>query len=132
MKISVNSPCSCHSGKKYKKCCQIYHKGAKPANAMLLMRSRYSAYALRFADYITGTTHPSNPDHVNDKAEWNNSILEFCDSARFTGLKITEFLDGDKEAFVTFEAKLGDTKIIEKSRFLKEEGRWLYESGIFL
>ncbi len=50
----------------------------------------------------------------------------------FAGLKITEFLDGDKEAFVTFEAKLGDTKMIEKSRFLKEDGTWLYESGIFL
>ncbi|MBN2870404.1 MAG: SEC-C domain-containing protein [Campylobacterales bacterium] len=131
MKLSANAPCPCHSGKKYKLCCQSYHRGILPATALLLMRSRYSAYALGLADYIIKTTHPDNPDFTSDTMEWKNGILEFCRSSRFTGLKITEFIDGESEAFVTFEAVLDHGSINEKSRFLKVAGRWLYESGTF-
>ncbi len=131
MKLSPNAPCPCHSGKKYKQCCQPYHKGILPANAMLLMRSRYSAYALHLADYIINTTHPDNPDFSSARKEWEESILEFCRHTRFLGLKITEFIDGESEAFVTFEATLSGGVLKEKSRFLKVEGKWLYESGLF-
>lgn len=34
-------------------------------------------------------------------------------------------------AFVTFRAKLKSGDFVEKSRFLKENGRWYYESGLF-
>ena len=132
MKISVNASCPCHSGKKYKKCCQPFHKGANPSNALLLMRSRYSAFALHLVEYIINTTHPNNTEHDQDIQEWRKSIAEFCDNARFRGLEIIEFADGANEAFVTFKAILSDTHFIEKSRFLKVEGRWLYESGEFV
>lgn len=131
MKLSANAPCPCHSGKKYKQCCQPYHKGILPFNAMLLMRSRYSAYALQIPEYIIKTIHPANPDFSSNVPEWKESILSFCRSNHFSGLKILEFIDGEKEAFVTFEAKLGDYTMKEKSRFLKKEGKWLYESGDF-
>ena len=131
MKLSANAPCPCHSGKKYKQCCQPYHKGILPSNAMLLMRSRYSAYALQMSEYIMKTTHTANPDFSSNIPEWKESILSFCRSNHFSGLKILEFIDGEKEAFVTFEAKLGDYTMKEKSRFLKKEGKWLYESGDF-
>ena len=131
MKISANAPCPCHSGKKYKQCCQPYHKGIVPATALLLMRTRYSAYALGLADYIMKTTHPNNPDFTEDRVNWGKSILHFSQNTVFEGLKITEFIDGENEAFVTFEAALGDYAMKEKSRFLKENGRWLYESGEF-
>ena len=131
MKLSANAPCPCHSGKKYKQCCQPYHKGILPSNAMLLMRSRYSAYALQMSEYIMKTTHTANPDFSSNIPEWKESILSFCRSNHFSGLKILKFIDGEKEAFVTFEAKLGDYTMKEKSRFLKKEGKWLYESGDF-
>jgi SEC-C motif-containing protein len=131
MKISPNAPCPCHSGKKYKQCCQPYHKGILPATALLLMRSRYSAYALGLADYIIKTTHEENPDFTTDTAKWRESILEFCRTTRFEGLRIIGFIDGENEAFVTFEAHLSHGIMREKSRFLKENGRWLYESGDF-
>ena len=131
MKISPNAPCPCHSGKKYKQCCQPYHKGILAANAMLLMRSRYSAYALGLADYIMKTTHPDNPDVNGDTESWRESILKFSRTAQFSGLKIVDFRDGETEAFVTFEARLGEHTMKEKSRFLKENGQWLYESGEF-
>jgi SEC-C motif-containing protein len=96
------------------------------------MRSRYSAYALGFADYIMATTHPKNSNYTKNKEEWKNSILHFSLNTRFAGLKISEFIDGESEAFVTFEALLDSGILKEKSRFLKVNGKWLYESGTFL
>ncbi|HEX5330414.1 YchJ family protein [Sulfuricurvum sp.] len=131
MKISSNSLCPCHSGEKYKKCCLPYHKGILPSNALRLMRSRYSAFALGLSDYIMATTHPNNPDYTDDKEHWKQSILNFSHNTRFLGLKILEFIDGEDEAFVTFEALLDGGILKEKSRFLKVEWKWLYESGHF-
>ena len=130
-KPSPNLPCPCGSGVKYKKCCQKYHKGALPANAQLLMRSRYSAYAFGLADYIIKTTHPDNSDFTPETKQWKEEILQFSQGTEFLGLKVTHFTDGKKEAFVTFEASLSSGLLKEKSRFLKENDRWLYVDGEF-
>jgi SEC-C motif-containing protein len=95
------------------------------------MRSRYSAYALKNAKYIISTTHPNNPDFTDNTKQWMEDILEFCNNTVFIGLSIMEFCDGENEAFVIFKASLGDTQFVEKSRFLNENGKWLYESGKF-
>lgn len=131
MKISPNALCPCHSAKKYKQCCQPYHKGIFPSTAEKLMRSRYSAFALDLAEYIMTTTHPNNSDYTEEKENWRKSILDFSQNTQFIGLKILDFIDGENEAFVTFEALLDSGILKEKSRFLKEEGKWLYESGEF-
>lgn len=96
------------------------------------MRSRYSAFALGLAEYIMATTHTDNPDYTEQKESWKESILNFSQTSRFLGLKINEFIDGEDEAFVTFEAILDSGILKEKSRFLKVEGKWLYESGEFI
>ncbi|HZF70494.1 YchJ family protein [Sulfuricurvum sp.] len=132
MKISPNAPCPCHSGEKYKNCCFPYHRGIFPSNAQKLMRSRYSAFALGLSEYIMATTHPNNPDYTEEKEVWKKHILEFSLSTRFLGLKISEFIDGESEAFVTFEAKLDGGILKEKSRFLKVNNKWLYVDGEFL
>jgi len=131
MKISSNAPCPCHSGEKYKKCCQPYHKGIVPSNALKLMRSRYSAYALGLSDYIIRTTHCENPDFTDNIRDWKTSIYEFTQSTRFTELKIIEFIDGENLAYVTFEALLSGHPFKEKSRFIKTEAKWLYVNGAF-
>ena len=80
------------------------------------------------------TTHPHNPAFTLDKQGWRRGILDFCQRTRFIDLKIHEFIDGADEAYVTFTAQLtqadSDASFKEKSRFLKEAGRWLYESGV--
>ena len=131
MKISPNSPCPCHSGEKYKKCCQPYHKGILPKTALLLMRSRYSAYALGIIEYIMTTTHPNNPDASIALSDWQTSIAEFSKTTQFIGLSILEFVDGENEAYVTFEARFDHGFMKEKSRFYKMNGKWLYHSGSF-
>lgn len=95
------------------------------------MRSRYCAYALGLGSYIIQTTHADNPDFTSDTACWKESIDAFSNSTGFDGLRIVEFIDGESEAFVTFEALLDGSPFLEKSRFLKVNGKWLYERGIF-
>ena len=129
-KVSPNIPCPCGSQKKYKKCCAVYHKGALAPNALSLMKSRYSAYATGNADYIIKTTHPENPDFTTEHASWKKDIDIFSKHTEFWGLKIIEFIDGEEEAYVTFEASLSSGLLTEKSRFLKSDGRWLYVDGL--
>jgi len=130
-KISSNTLCPCGSRLKYKKCCLIYHKGALAKTAELLMRSRYSAYAVGDSAYIIKTTHPNHSDYSTDVKQWKESINEFSQQTQFLSLSVMEFIEGEVVSFVRFKAELSSGVMIEKSRFLKVEGQWLYESGEF-
>jgi len=129
-KTSPNTPCPCGSKIKYKKCCQRYHKGAVPPTALLLMRSRYSAYAVGESAYIVKTTHPNNSDYTKEVNAWRESIQQFTDNTEFLGLEIVEVIEGEEESFVTFKAQLSSGEMLEKSRFLRVEGRWFYVDGV--
>ncbi len=125
--------CPCKSGKNYRECCQPYHEGAPPENALLLMRSRYAAYARGLAEYIIATTHPTNPSWPTEHTQRTQEILQFSQKTIFENLKILSFVDGDVEAYVTFTAYLKqgakDASFTEKSRFFKVNGRWLFAEG---
>ena len=127
--------CPCHSGKQYRDCCELYHKGALPETAEILMRSRYAAYALHDADYIMETTHRRSPHYVTNKTQWRLDILKFCHDTRFEGLEIMEHIPAPQVAFVMFKAILKqnqrDASFVEKSRFEKVKGRWFYVGGEF-
>ena len=129
-KISANSLCPCGSRVKYKRCCQKYHKGAYAPTALLLMKSRYSAYAVGESDYIIKTTHPNNSDFTEDRLSWRRDIEHFSSTSQFLKLEILDFIDGEREAFVTFIATLSSGELREKSRFLKVDNQWLYESMV--
>ena len=136
MKFSVNDSCPCGSNKKYKKCCKTFHdKISFPKTALELMKSRYSAYATSNAKYIIETTHKDNSDFTDNIKEWENDILIFCNNTKFIGLEILEFFDDENESFVKFKANMiqqgNDVSFVEKSRFLKVEGIWLYVDGKF-
>ena len=125
--------CPCHSGKNYADCCQSVHQLLNASNALALMRSRYSAYALGNIDYIMATTDPYNPHYKSDKSVWKNELNEFCKMTKFEGLDIISFEDGDSVAYVTFRAHLKQynqkVSYKEKSRFKKINDRWMYSSG---
>lgn len=122
--------CPCCSGKHYTDCCKKLHDGEPAANALALMRSRYSAYARHLPEYIIQTTHPENPHYKVEHIQWRREILHFCENTLFKKLEIIEFLDGKEEAYVTFIAYLEqdkmDKQLFEKSRFKTLNGRWLY------
>jgi len=127
--------CPCGSNKKYKKCCKIFHNGTLPKTALELMKSRYSAYAVGDSKYIMNTTHILNTDYSEDKKIWEENIHNFIKDSNFNALEILEFEDGTPESFVTFKASIDingvDSTFTEKSKFIKENEKWLYVNGDF-
>ena len=99
------------------------------------MRSRYTAYAMGLVDYVMDTTAAGSPHRVSDRAAWAADLLPFCEQTRFAGLSIVEAPapQGD-EAFVTFRAELyaggRDASFTERSRFVREGERWMYDQGV--
>lgn len=136
MKISGNSFCPCGSLKKYKKCCRVFHFGETPSNALDLMKSRYSAYVANDALYIINTTHKDNIEYTQDTKAWKESINSFSKYSDFKSLEILDFIAGEEVSYVTFKATIFqgaiDSSFIEKSKFIKEDAKWLYHSGEFI
>lgn len=126
----MSFPCPCYSGIPYSLCCEPYHKGKPAPRAELLMRSRYSAYALHLIDYIIKTTHPKNPSHATQQDLWRKEILRFSETTSFDGLHIDSIEEGTTSAYVTFTATLTQSKhdvsFTERSLFEKVDGVWLY------
>jgi SEC-C motif-containing protein len=116
--------CPCDSGSPYAACCGRFHSGTAAApTAEALMRSRYSAYARRDADYLRRTWHPTT----------RPGRLAFEPTLRWTRLAIRFTTGGtlfDREGTVLFEAHYADRgragSMSENSRFVREDGEWLY------
>jgi SEC-C motif domain protein len=130
----MSQQCPCHSMTDYNNCCNRYHQGERPDNALLLMRSRYAAYALQFVSYIIETTHPLNPHYRLDQEPWAAEILRFSQVTTFENLEILSFTDGLQKGSVTFRASLKqqgkDISFTEQSYFEKVSDKWLYLKGL--
>ena len=118
-------PCPCGSLKSYERCCQKWHDGETPGDAETLMRSRYTAYVLKLEDYLRGTWHPrTRPPSLS---------LEQS-PRRWLGLKVLRHeAETADAAIVPFAAryKAGGRvhEVREASRFVRDDGRWLYVEG---
>ena len=113
----------------YDACCGRYldHWDEQPApDAESLMRSRYSAFVLQRADYLLATWHaPQRPPSV-----------DFDPGARWLGLEVRAArATGDDTAEVEFVARHRiagrAVRLHERSRFVREGGRWFYVDGVF-
>lgn len=131
--IKMRDPCPCGSKKEYDQCCKIFHDGHRPENALLLMRSRYSAYVLDLPDYIIETTHPASPQYTDNKFTWKRRISQFSRNFSFDRLEVLDFKERNTLATVVFTAHISqnnqDASFTEKSYFEKINGRWLYRAG---
>jgi SEC-C motif-containing protein len=93
------------------------------------MRSRYSAYVLQREDYLLATWHRTTRPAVLD--------LVRVTPAQWLGLKVLRVEAGtatDQEGVVEFVARYKvqgrAERLHETSRFVREEGRWLYVDGV--
>jgi SEC-C motif-containing protein len=90
------------------------------------MRSRYTAYVLKLDDYLLATWHPDTRPRE----------LDFGSAPRrWLGLKVLRHESaGDDAAIVEFIAryKAGGRphELREVSRFVREDGRWLYVDAV--
>lgn len=124
--------CPCTSKLSYDRCCQPFIEGKKaPETAALLMRSRFSAYALGKVDYLLKTTAAVERAKL-DRAE----LIQYCRTIKCVSLKIVSTEQGgpgDETGTVKFHASLqvqGKRQLhIELSRFVREEGLWVYVDG---
>jgi SEC-C motif domain protein len=122
--------CPCGTGLPYAGCCGRLHDGtAAAATAEQLMRSRYSAFAVGDAGYLLATWHPSTRPRD----------LALDDAVRWTGLEVLATSGGrllDAEGTVEFRAsyRAGNRSGAqhERSRFVREDGRWRYLDGVSL
>ena len=111
-------------------CCGRYvDDWALPApDAESLMRSRYSAFVRERADYLLATWAD----------EQRPATLDFDPGARWLGLDVRQHRStGVDAAEVEFVARQRDatgraSRLHERSRFTREEGRWYYLDGDML
>ena len=111
----------------YEACCGRYieHLDSQPApDAEALMRSRYSAFVRAQAAYLLATWHSSQ----------RPTTLELEPNARWLGLQVRQHHTTDAEhAEVEFVARYRvagrAVRQHERSRFVREEGRWYYVDG---
>ena len=120
-------PCPC-GGADYATCCSRYHNGEPAPDALTLMRSRFSAYALRLEPYLLATWHDSTRPAALDLA---------ADNTKWIGLEIRKHnAESADRATVEFVAryKIGGraARLHEISRFVREDGRWFYLDGEFI
>ncbi len=137
-------PCPC-GGTGYAACCGRYHEGipaadaeslmeplairlgrqTTPANALMMMRSRYSAYVLELEPYLLMTWHPDT----------RPASIAFDDGAKWLGLEIKRFEEAKDKAIVEFVARYRIAgrahRLHEISRFTLIDGNWLYVDGEF-
>ena len=109
----------------YAACCQPYHAGLRVAgSAEALMRSRYSAFALKNAAYLIATWHPST----------NPQQIAFTPGQEWMVLRVVATNTEGDAATVEFIARSrigGASHVLhEVSRFVREGGRWLYVDGV--
>jgi SEC-C motif domain protein len=122
---NTKTPCPCGLSASLEGCCGRYHAGEPAPTPEALMRSRYSAYALGLTDYVRATWHASTRPAELDLAP---------PQPRWIGLKIVAAANqDDAHGTVEFVARYrsgGKAQFMhERSRFVREDGRWFYIDG---
>lgn len=120
--------CPCLSGLSYGECCEPLHRGdADAPTAEQLMRSRFTAFAVGEAAYLLATWHPRT----------RPATLTLDPDLRWYRLDIRDRTAGgplDAEGEVEFEAYWCSPddrgSLRERSRFVREGGRWFYLDAV--
>ena len=137
----VDQMCHCGSGKPFDSCCLPYLSGKMlPPTAEALMRSRYSAFVTQRLDYIL-ETHTTSDRSPESRAALERSLQD----TEWINLMVLGTKQGrarDENGEVTFvaafkpramSAAFGSAPMLgqlhERSRFVKQDGRWLYTGG---
>jgi len=93
------------------------------------MRSRFSAFALGLAPYLEATWHPSTrPAALDLDADITWRRLQIVDTVAGGPADV----DGVVEFRASFRGPDGAGLLHERSRFVREDGRWFYRDGDLL
>jgi SEC-C motif-containing protein len=122
---SKHTPCPC-GGQQIEICCGPFLAGTAVADTPeKLMRSRYSAYVTGAEAYLKATWHPSTrpQETITDP------------NLKWLGLEVRAVTQHEDQATVSFVARCRVAgkghRLEETSRFVREDGLWLYIDGQF-
>jgi SEC-C motif-containing protein len=100
---------------------------AWPVTAEALMRSRFEAFRDGDADWLLASWHHST----------RPASVDLSENPRWRGLRVLDTVAGspaDDTGFVEFKAtylRQGDIQVLhERSRFVREGGRWYYLDAV--
>lgn len=124
--MTEDTRCPCLSGDAFSSCCGPLLQGGAAPTAERLMRSRFTAFALQDVTHLLSSWHPTT----------RPAGIDFEPDLRWRRLLILDRVAGgpfDTEGVVEFEAfwQQGDERgsLRERSRFVREDRRWLYLDG---
>lgn len=130
MAILKQSPqCYCGAAPPYLECCGRLINGEQQAqDPEQLMRSRYSAFCVGNIEYLVATLHPEKRQK-DDRDILHNSL----GNTHWNRLKVIDAhqknaRQGEVE-FVAFFGTTAEEQMHERSKFVKEDGRWYYLDG---
>ncbi|WP_108414570.1 YchJ family protein [Limnohabitans sp. Jir72] len=124
----THCPCGRAKGKSqalsFEACCAPHHISRNAPDAESLMRSRYTAFVLGDAPYLLATWHSSQ----------RPASLVLETGTKWLGLEIKQHRStGEHTAEVEFVARFRTggkaVRQHERSRFVREDGRWYYVDG---
>ncbi len=126
--------CPCGSKQKYADCCgAIINRKREATTSLELMKSRYSAFTIADIDYLMR----SHDSKTRPTLKERKGIKRWAESVRWLQLIIVDIQDGnatDNEGYVEFKALYFENgqinQIHERSLFRKENGKWVYVSGV--
>ncbi|HWS03594.1 MAG TPA: YchJ family metal-binding protein [Gammaproteobacteria bacterium] len=120
--------CPCGSGRAMAECCGPALSGqCLPDTAEALMRSRFTAFVRGDVEYLLTTWHPRTRPmmlDLTDQPAWER--LEIV--RRNAGTKTDS--EGQVEFIAHFRSDTGAGRLHESSRFVREQGQWLYLDGV--
>lgn len=123
--------CPCASGNQFKACCQLLIVQQKIAETPeQLMRSRYSAYAMKSFDYIFDTYSEEAKKMLSTE-----TIKSTAENCTWVNLVVHHSsLNQDKaHGVVAFSAYYIENRTLyvmqEKSNFIQEKASWRYHDG---
>lgn len=121
----MSEDCYCGAMRNIDDCCGPYLAGeAQAPTPEALMRSRYSAYVTGNNAYLLSTWHPdTRPAELDVSAE----------AGAWFGLNVLNASEKGDTGIVEFEAFYRQDERMytmhERSRFVRENGQWLYVDG---
>lgn len=129
----MSNLCPCGSGQLFASCCEPIISGKQDAiTALELMRSRYTAFTADNVDYLL-RSHAAKTRPVKDR----KNIEQWANSVTWMSLAILKTEAGsahDEAGYVEFKATFLENgqpgQIHERSLFNRENGKWVYVSGV--
>ena len=133
--MPIANDCSCGSGRPYAACCEPFHAGGEPPDAVLLMRSRYAAFVRGEHDYLFRTLHRDHDDHALGARAFRARLEKSARRTRYKALVVLDHAspDSDGVARVLFSASVmregKDASFVELSSFAHDGQGWRYLTG---